>query len=63
MSEQSERWNKIKLVVTKEEVKEAYQEAMFSMATLNRTGMQQIQIYVLVLRLSGSLSDWLSFPL
>ena len=38
MSYQPERWNKIKLVVTKEEVKEAYQEAMFSMATLNRTG-------------------------
>lgn len=37
-SHQPERWNKIKLVVTKEEVKEAYQEAMFSMATLNRTG-------------------------
>lgn len=35
---QPERWNKIKLVVTREEVKEAYQEAMFSMATLNRTG-------------------------
>lgn len=38
LSPQTERWNKIKLVVTKEEVKEAYQEAMFSMATLNRTG-------------------------
>lgn len=38
ISYQPERWNKIKLVVTKEEVKEAYQEAMFSMATLNRTG-------------------------
>lgn len=38
MSHQFERWNKIKLVITKEEVKEAYQEAMFSMATLNRTG-------------------------
>lgn len=35
---QPEKWNKIKLVVTKEEVIEAYQEAMFSMATLNRTG-------------------------
>ncbi|NXF42350.1 SPS1 dikinase, partial [Nyctibius bracteatus] len=33
-----ERWNKIKLVVTREEVELAYQEAMFSMATLNRTG-------------------------
>ena len=38
LSQQPERWNKIKLVITKEEVKEAYQEAMFSMATLNRTG-------------------------
>uniref|UniRef100_A0A7N8Y736 selenide, water dikinase n=1 Tax=Mastacembelus armatus TaxID=205130 RepID=A0A7N8Y736_9TELE len=35
--DQPEKWNKIKLVVTKEEVKEAYQEAMFSMSTLNRT--------------------------
>ncbi|CAJ1055118.1 selenide%2C water dikinase 3 [Xyrichtys novacula] len=35
--DQPERWNKIKLVITKEEVKEAYQEAMFSMAMLNRT--------------------------
>ncbi|KFV62395.1 Selenide, water dikinase 2, partial [Dryobates pubescens] len=33
-----ERWNRIKLVVTREEVELAYQEAMFSMATLNRTG-------------------------
>ncbi|NXQ16053.1 SPS1 dikinase, partial [Peucedramus taeniatus] len=32
-----ERWNKIKLVVTREEVELAYQEAVASMATLNRT--------------------------
>uniref|UniRef100_A0A8B9PRP0 selenide, water dikinase n=1 Tax=Apteryx owenii TaxID=8824 RepID=A0A8B9PRP0_APTOW len=32
-----ERWNKIKLVVSKEDVELAYQEAMFSMAMLNRT--------------------------
>ncbi|NWI61757.1 SPS2 dikinase, partial [Calyptomena viridis] len=32
-----ERWNKIKLVVTREEVELAYQEAVCSMATLNRT--------------------------
>ncbi|KAJ8400885.1 hypothetical protein AAFF_G00392390 [Aldrovandia affinis] len=32
-----EKWNKIKLVVSKEEVKQAYQEAMLNMATLNRT--------------------------
>lgn len=35
---QPEKWNKIKLVITKEEVEHAYQEAMLNMATLNRTG-------------------------
>ncbi|XP_040297968.1 selenide, water dikinase 2-like isoform X1 [Bufo bufo] len=33
----ADRWNKIRLVVTREEVELAYQEAMFNMATLNRT--------------------------
>ncbi|KAK6466710.1 selenide [Huso huso] len=32
-----EKWNKIKLVVSKEDVKLAYQEAMYNMAMLNRT--------------------------
>uniref|UniRef100_A0AAY4B593 selenide, water dikinase n=2 Tax=Denticeps clupeoides TaxID=299321 RepID=A0AAY4B593_9TELE len=32
-----DRWNKIKLVISKDEVEQAYQEAMFNMATLNRT--------------------------
>ncbi|XP_048879817.1 selenide, water dikinase 3 [Brienomyrus brachyistius] len=32
-----DKWNKIKLVVSREEVEQAYQEAMFNMATLNRT--------------------------
>ncbi|KAJ8259451.1 hypothetical protein GJAV_G00169410 [Gymnothorax javanicus] len=32
-----DKWNKIKLVVSKEEVEQAYQEAMLNMATLNRT--------------------------
>ncbi|XP_034879361.1 selenide, water dikinase 1-like [Mirounga leonina] len=32
-----EKWNKIKLVVTQEDVKLAYQEAMMNMAKLNRT--------------------------
>lgn len=35
---QAEKWNKIKLVISKEEVEHAYQEAMLNMATLNRTG-------------------------
>ncbi|XP_053479500.1 selenide, water dikinase 1 isoform X2 [Ictalurus furcatus] len=33
-----EKWNKIKLVVTQEDVELAYQEAMLNMARLNRTG-------------------------
>lgn len=32
-----DKWNKIKLVISKEEVEQAYQEAMLNMATLNRT--------------------------
>ncbi|NWU92621.1 SPS2 dikinase, partial [Upupa epops] len=32
-----DRWNKIKLVVTREEVEATYQEAVTTMATLNRT--------------------------
>lgn len=36
--EQPEKWNKIKLVVTQEDVELAYQEAMMNMARLNRTG-------------------------
>uniref|UniRef100_A0A8D0G5C1 selenide, water dikinase n=1 Tax=Sphenodon punctatus TaxID=8508 RepID=A0A8D0G5C1_SPHPU len=35
-----EKWNKIKLVVTQEDVELAYQEAMMNMARLNRTGMK-----------------------
>lgn len=33
-----ERWNRIKLVVTEEDVRKAYSRAMDSMARLNRTG-------------------------
>lgn len=36
---QPEKWNKIKLVVTQEDVELAYHEAMMNMARLNRTGM------------------------
>ncbi|XP_067880216.1 selenide, water dikinase 1-like [Heterodontus francisci] len=35
--ENPEKWNKIKLVVSHEDVELAYQEAMFNMARLNRT--------------------------
>lgn len=38
---QPEKWNKIKLVVTQEDVELAYQEAMMNMARLNRTGKKK----------------------
>lgn len=34
----AEKWNRIKLVVSEDDVRKAYQRAMFSMARLNRTG-------------------------
>lgn len=36
--EQPDRWNRIKLIVSEEDVNKAYQRAMDSMARLNRTG-------------------------
>jgi selenophosphate synthase len=36
--DQPERWNRIKLVVSEDDVRKAYQRAMFSMARLNRVG-------------------------
>ena len=37
--DQPDRWNRIKLVVSEDDVRKAYQRAMFSMARLNRTGL------------------------
>lgn len=34
-----EKWNRIKLVVGEDDIRKAYQRAMFSMARLNRTGL------------------------
>jgi len=34
----NDKWNRIKLVVGEEDVRKAYQRAMFSMARLNRVG-------------------------
>ena len=39
--DQPERWNRIKLVVSEDDTRKAYQRAMFSMARLNRTGLQK----------------------
>ena len=37
--DQPDRWNRIKLVVSEDDVRKAYQRAMDSMARLNRIGM------------------------
>lgn len=37
--DQPERWNRIKLVVSEEDVQKAYQRAIDSMARLNKIGM------------------------
>lgn len=36
--DQPERWNRIKLIVSEDDVRKAYQRAMDSMARLNRIG-------------------------
>ena len=43
--ENPDRWNKIKLVVTEEDVKKAYLRAMSSMTRLNRVGAQLMHKY------------------
>merc|ERR1719184_348828 len=40
--DQPERWNRIKLVVSEEDVKKAYQRACDSMARLNRTAATDV---------------------
>lgn len=57
--DQPERWNRIKLVVTDDDVRKAYQRAMFSMARLNRTGKQdnypiKVKVVPGVLQISNS---------
>ena len=43
--DQPERWNRIKLVVSEEDVRKAYQRAMDSMARLNRTASRLMHKY------------------
>lgn len=38
--DQPDRWNRIKLVVSEDDVRKAYQRAMDSMARLNRIGLK-----------------------
>lgn len=53
--DQPERWNRIKLVVSEEDVRKAYQRAMDSMARLNRTGKSSgtANVVFLILQISG----------
>lgn len=43
--DQPDRWNRIKLVVSEEDVRKAYQRAMFSMARLNRMAARLMHKY------------------
>lgn len=43
--DQPDRWNRIKLVVSEDDVRKAYQRAMDSMARLNRIGKQLLMIF------------------
>lgn len=56
---QPEQWNKIKLVVSKEDVELGYQEAMFSMAMLNRTG-RDLNIGLELYSVCNTRLPWLS---
>ena len=53
---QPEKWNKIKLVVTQEDVELAYQEAMMNMARLNRTGTARLGSASFLRRRKGGIS-------
>lgn len=43
--DQPDKWNRIKLVVSEDDVRKAYQRAMFSMARLNRTAARLMHKY------------------
>ncbi len=43
--DKKERWNRIKLVISDEEARKAYQRAMDSMARLNRTAARLMHKY------------------
>lgn len=44
--DQPDRWNRIKLVVSEDDVRKAYQRAMDSMARLNRIGILQTKYFI-----------------
>ena len=46
--DQSDRWNRIKLVVSEDDVRKAYQRSMDSMARLNRIGFC-IEFFIMII--------------
>ena len=58
LEQKGEKWNRIKSIVTEEEVEKAYQDAMFNMARLNKNGGLLLVfgcLFVLVLILASSI--------
>ena len=45
MEQQPEKWNRIKLIVSEEDVERGYRDAMFNMARLNRTAGNLMNMY------------------
>jgi len=45
MEQQPEKWNRIKLIVTEDDVERGYRDAMFNMARLNRTAGSLMNTY------------------
>ena len=46
LEQKSEKWNRIKLIVSEEDVEKAYQDAMFNMARLNKNGIHFISMRI-----------------
>lgn len=53
--EQPERWNRIKLVVSEEDVRKAYHRAMDSMARTNRNGIRHSLFVIILILLKATL--------
>lgn len=45
LQQKSEKWNRVKMICTEEDVEKAYNDAMFSMSRLNRTAAQLMHMF------------------
>jgi len=45
LQQKTEKWNRVKMICTEEDIEKAYHDAMFSMARLNRTAAQLMHMF------------------